>query len=233
MIDIISEAEILRVHGNCNFGELTPRQVVNDGVRKIALGYWVGSTCLAILAAHGLVTWNACENPHLTPFGQKYARSLWPQDKPEKPVSVADSRDQIADIIYQTKGATLGHYKAADQIVELIGLNAGSGPQLAPSDADGWLPIETAPKDGRNPIDLWVVPHHGRQYRRCSMWWLESKEFTGWRGGEFHVHGRGPAGYPVGDFVPTGHTVTHWRPEPESPIHQLPSPVFKSSRGAS
>jgi hypothetical protein len=74
-------------------------------------------------------------------------------------------RDQIADIIYQTKGATLGHYKAADQIVELIGLN--------------------------------------------------------------------PFGVPWAEFIPTHNGRQYFEPEPEHPLLKRPSPVFKSSRGAS
>lgn len=148
---------------------------------------------------------------------------------------MTDIRDLIADIIYKTKGVTLGHVKAADEIVQsvnvLIAIAFKTGKDTA--DADEWQPIASAPKDGLKPIDLWVVPYHGRQHRRCSMWWLETDGFKGWRGGEFHIKGRGAAGYPVGDFVPTGHTVTHWRPEPKSPICQLPTPVFKSSRAAS
>ena len=36
---IISDDEIIRVHAYANFGSMAPRAVVNDGVRKYAVGY--------------------------------------------------------------------------------------------------------------------------------------------------------------------------------------------------
>lgn len=52
---IISDEEIERVHANANFGSLSKRRVVNDGVLKTAMGYSMGHTQLCILMEHGLV----------------------------------------------------------------------------------------------------------------------------------------------------------------------------------
>lgn len=53
--DIISDDEIIRVHGYANFGSIKPRQVVDETVLKYALGYDSGSTAMAIVAQHGLI----------------------------------------------------------------------------------------------------------------------------------------------------------------------------------
>ena len=53
--DLISDAEIERVHGNANFGSMSKRRVVDEGVLKYAFGYTSGSTQLAILREHKLL----------------------------------------------------------------------------------------------------------------------------------------------------------------------------------
>lgn len=53
--EIISDAEIDRVHGNANFGAMPKRRVVDEGVLKYAFGYQSGSTQLSILIEHGLI----------------------------------------------------------------------------------------------------------------------------------------------------------------------------------
>jgi len=77
--NIISDEEITRVHGYANFGDMTPREVVNDGVRKYAVGFTGGHTQLCILMEHGLI---AKPKPgkyqaNLTQKGKRYARSIW------------------------------------------------------------------------------------------------------------------------------------------------------------
>lgn len=77
--EIIPDAEIIRVHGNANFGSTTPREVVNDGVRKYAVGYSGGHTQLRILLEHGLIR-KPKPGKHgssLTEKGKRYARSIW------------------------------------------------------------------------------------------------------------------------------------------------------------
>lgn len=53
---VISDEEIIRVHGRANFGTMSPREVVNDGVWKSAVGYHCGHTQFSILREHGLIT---------------------------------------------------------------------------------------------------------------------------------------------------------------------------------
>lgn len=76
--EIISDKEIIRVHGYANFGSMTPRDVVNDGVRKYAVGYSGGSTQAAILREHGLITKTRGYQADLTKKGKRYARAIWP-----------------------------------------------------------------------------------------------------------------------------------------------------------
>lgn len=77
---IISDEEIARVHGYASFGpSITPREVVNDGVRKYAVGYHSGYTQLTILLEHGLITRPrpGRYDANLTKKGKKYARVLY------------------------------------------------------------------------------------------------------------------------------------------------------------
>lgn len=77
--EIISDDEILRVHGHANFGpQMTPREVVNEGVLKYAFGYHSGHTQLCILMAHGLITKPrpGSYDASLTKKGKRYARAL-------------------------------------------------------------------------------------------------------------------------------------------------------------
>lgn len=79
LAEIISDADIVRVHGSANFGPtMTPREVVNDGVRKYAVGYSSGHTQLCILLEHGLITKPrpGRYEASLTKKGKRYARAL-------------------------------------------------------------------------------------------------------------------------------------------------------------
>ena len=77
--EIITDAEIIRVHGYANFGDMTPREVVNEGVKKYAVGFTSGHTQMCILREHGLIrkpkpgSYSAV----LTAKGKAYARSIW------------------------------------------------------------------------------------------------------------------------------------------------------------
>ena len=53
--DVVSDAEIERVHGRADFGSMTKRAVVNEGVLKYSMGYEGGWTQLHILQEHSLV----------------------------------------------------------------------------------------------------------------------------------------------------------------------------------
>ena len=84
LAQIISDAEITRVHGHANFGAMTPREVVNDGVRKYMVGYQGGQTQLCILLEHGLITKPrpGRYDANLTKKGKAYARALLAAPKP-------------------------------------------------------------------------------------------------------------------------------------------------------
>lgn len=68
--EIITDEEIERVHANANFGSMSKRQVVNQGVLKCASGYYQGSTSTQIITEHGLID----DKYRLTPKGRMY---LW------------------------------------------------------------------------------------------------------------------------------------------------------------
>jgi hypothetical protein len=81
--DIISDEDISKVHANANFGSMSKRSVVDEGVLKYAFGYEGGHTQLQILLEHGLV-----KKPKpmsykttLTKKGQRYLRAAFPFDK--------------------------------------------------------------------------------------------------------------------------------------------------------
>lgn len=77
---IISDEEVARVHGYANFGDMTPREVLAEGVLKYAYGYTIGYTQLTILLEHGLIRKPKPGGYHstLTKRGQKYLRAAWP-----------------------------------------------------------------------------------------------------------------------------------------------------------
>lgn len=79
LAEIISDDEVIRVHGHANFGPtMTPRAVVNEGVLKYAIGYHSGHTQLSILLEHGLIIKPrpGSYDANLTKKGKKYARAL-------------------------------------------------------------------------------------------------------------------------------------------------------------
>lgn len=75
---IIPDAEIGRVHCG-NFGDMTSRQVVDEGVLKYAFGYSSGYTQLTILMEHGLVRKPRPGHYYtvLTKKGQRYLRAVY------------------------------------------------------------------------------------------------------------------------------------------------------------
>jgi hypothetical protein len=78
-IEIITDAEIERVHGNANFGSMDKREVVNEGVLKAAFGYSGGHTQQCILEEHGLIrkTRPKTYNMTLTKKGQAYLKAVF------------------------------------------------------------------------------------------------------------------------------------------------------------
>ena len=74
--DIISDAQLIKVHANANFGSKTPRQTLNGAVLSYAMGFTSGSTALAILRDHRLIKKNTGYTANLTVKGKKYARAM-------------------------------------------------------------------------------------------------------------------------------------------------------------
>lgn len=100
---IISDDEVARVHGNANFGSMTPREVLSEGVWKYSMGYSGGHTQLSILLEHGLI-----RKPKpgkyrstLTKRGEAYLRATCPRRRLHALLSRAHdalSRAQTQDI---------------------------------------------------------------------------------------------------------------------------------------
>ena len=82
-VSIISDDEVIRVHANANFGDMTPRDVVDEGVLKYAFGYASGYTQMTILLEHGLIYKPNSGSYHssLTKKGFRYLRSLFNGDQ--------------------------------------------------------------------------------------------------------------------------------------------------------
>lgn len=67
--ELVTDEEVATVHGNADFGRLSPRGVLREGVLKRACGYHCGFTMSSILIAHKLVT---PKDERLTRKGQQY-----------------------------------------------------------------------------------------------------------------------------------------------------------------
>ena len=78
---IITDAEMARVHGNANFGSQAPRQVLAEGVWKYSMGYTGGHTQLTILLEHGLIRKPkpGSYRSTLTKRGEAYLRATCPR----------------------------------------------------------------------------------------------------------------------------------------------------------
>lgn len=76
--EIITDAEVMRVHANARFGSMTPREVVDKGTLKTAFGYHCGSTMQSILLDHKLTKplKGGAARANLTPKGWNYFRAL-------------------------------------------------------------------------------------------------------------------------------------------------------------
>lgn len=75
---IIPDEEVARVHGNANFGPITPRSALDRAVLQYAFGFTTGHTAQMILVEHGLLKKPAPGRPasKLTTKGMKYLRAV-------------------------------------------------------------------------------------------------------------------------------------------------------------
>jgi len=114
--EIISDDEILRVHGHANFGsDMTPRDVVNEGVLKYAFGYCSGHTQLCILMKHGLITKPkpGRYDASLTKKGKRYARALGGYQNAVTAASAQAAIDEQEETIESLKRLVDQHYDRA------------------------------------------------------------------------------------------------------------------------
>lgn len=76
---IIPSSEVTRVHAHANFGSMTPREVIDEGIKKVLIGYSCGSTQEAILQEHGLVSFRnqRTRTLRVTAGGMNYARAMY------------------------------------------------------------------------------------------------------------------------------------------------------------
>lgn len=84
--EIVSDADVKLYHRG-NFGDATPRQVLNEALIQVMFGYSTGSTAMSILRDHRLIT-RPSEvrlSSQLTATGKRYLRAIFPiLPKPHK-----------------------------------------------------------------------------------------------------------------------------------------------------
>jgi hypothetical protein len=103
--EIITDAEVDRVHGNANFGDLSKRRVIADGVLKYAFGYVGGHTQLCILIKHGLIhkPKPGSYKSTLTAKGRRYLRECYPFKivalAPQMVERIAELEAAIRDVV--------------------------------------------------------------------------------------------------------------------------------------
>lgn len=89
--ELLSEEDVIKVHAYANFGHQSPRNVVDEGVLKTALGYHHGSTARAILLEHGLMRETGDRaRPGLTAAGARYLNVLFPRQAVERLADLSD-----------------------------------------------------------------------------------------------------------------------------------------------
>lgn len=92
--------------------------------------------------------------------------------------------------------------------------------------ADGWLPIESAPRD--RAVDLWIVGEP--PYRMPDCTWGRAPHCCGEAGqycdSDWH---RTPDGWIASDGFAVEETATHWRPPP-SPPTSAPAPTQQEGK---
>lgn len=125
--------------------------------------------------------------------------SSWRNPMKRGLIEAAEIAERVAESAWMRTGESpsqrAARNKAATEIAEAIRARASSLP-----DEDGWLPIETAPKDGREVL-LWAsgegvyIGHYD-----ISQWWTDA-EFAN----------------DATRFAPPRCSPTHWRPLPPSP----------------
>lgn len=177
--EIITDEEIARVHGFAHFGATTPREVVNEGVRKSAVGHHCGSTQLAILREHGLVTKPrpGSSDVSLTKKGKRYARAMGRNDAELLEVSRRNMADTWAAMCAMR-----------DTINELIPLPSIESDLLQGPEASVFCSVVAE----RVVEVAWLLRLYQIVHGTMTV---EELEWSGTRTGQgFGPHGSGPGG---------------------------------------
>lgn len=76
--EIVTEAALQSMHSGCWPDGTMPREVLNTGIKKIAIGFHNGSTVTSILQGHQLL--GTGQNPRITARGFHYLRALYHEE---------------------------------------------------------------------------------------------------------------------------------------------------------
>ena len=74
---IVPDDLLMKVHGNADFGNLSPREVVDQTLLTYAFGYSSGHTAMRILQDHGLLRKGKGYNALLTKKGFRYLKAMF------------------------------------------------------------------------------------------------------------------------------------------------------------
>ncbi|MDE2447303.1 MAG: hypothetical protein KGO94_14095 [Alphaproteobacteria bacterium] len=75
--DIVSDAEIERVHAHANFGKIPKRKVVDDALESTFAGFSTGYTAHCIIIEHGLAKISGAKRKvKVTPKGIRYLQVM-------------------------------------------------------------------------------------------------------------------------------------------------------------
>lgn len=140
-LELISDAEVTRVHGHANFGDMAPRDVIRDGVVKYAMGYTGGHTQLSILIEHALIhkPKPGSYQSTLTKKGRAYLRAIMPTwgvlTALRAALDAADARERQAveatlDAAHEYLVAVYGHSPLAHPVdrARIAAIRAGGKP---------------------------------------------------------------------------------------------------------
>lgn len=122
--------------------------------------------------------------------------------------------DRFHDINEPYQTDYLEAAKAVQAFYRAMLAAAPSPPDLnaVPQPGSGWLPIESAPRVGGMPVDLWSAE---RGERIADAWWsgtakLRKNEEHRWHAANQDYHGES-------GWIGNGLRITHWRPLPDPP----------------
>lgn len=162
LADIVSDAEVERVHANANFGSMSKREVVDEGLLKYAFGYTSGSTQLAILKEHRLLRKGSGYEAVLSKKGYAYLRAMFAGVPLTK--------------IMQTRAPDWKHLDVEEMITRQVQrhkiLSAGATPdaRLLYADLNSAIAEVRRLKEALYEIEEVAPPHLARICKRALTW---------------------------------------------------------------